>query len=168
MTDIEDDPTPGTTGVDAGGWPTAIAAGELIESSWGNAVVTGFGKVHVNGGYANRPVAVMAATGTALSVTVPAVAYATTMYVTGTIWIGNDTGVQPGCAATCLTTAGANSTGNPAVSTPAGGAFVPLPVIWRWAVAAGASPNYVLTAYWAAAGGTIYVSADTIWHQYRS
>lgn len=36
---LEEAPEVTPTGVDANGWPTYVAAGELIEASWGNAVV---------------------------------------------------------------------------------------------------------------------------------
>jgi len=160
-------------GTDANGWPTNVAANELIESAWGNGVVTAVRYALVGSGVNRIGPHIQAAIGTVLHTAVtPVLPYATRMIAQAAVWVGNDSIAIPGITAGILTQvgAGADQPSTPPVATPgAGGTYGLVSLVWSWVVPAGGSPQYACNAGWGGGGGgTMYTAADTTWQRYRS
>jgi hypothetical protein len=158
--------------VDSGGWPTAVAPDQLIESAWGNAVVTGLGKVAVGAGSARIGPHSQAGIGQVLGVPVaPIVAYATRMVVRAALWIGSDSTALAGVTGSVLPALGGATSQpvTPPVSATAGGGQYALQSLeWSWVVPASADPSFAIHGQWTSGGGTIYTATDCTWTRYRS
>lgn len=158
-------------GVDAAGWPTNVAANELIESAWGNAVVKGLLGVTVGAGRARVGPHVQGAIGTVLDVPLPAVTYATRMVAQATVWVGSDSSTLAGVTGAILTNTSPtdNQPVTPPVSTtPGGGQYAMQVLHWSWIVPANQLASFAVTAQWTTGTGTIYTATDATWQRFRS
>jgi len=157
-------------GVDSGGWPTGVAAGELVESAWGNAVVNGIAKVAVGAGYNTIGAHVQAAIGTVLHTAVaPVFPYATRMTVQATVGTSSDGSIIQGFKGAVITqVTGTSQPESQPTNTLGVGIWAYIPLVWSWVVPAGQSPQYSITMSWTGASGTLYTMCDTSWQRFRA
>lgn len=156
-------------GVDANGWPTNVAANELIESAWGNGVVKGVLYALVAAGVNTVSEHIQAAIGNVLHTPIGTLPYATRMVVNATVWAGSDsTGLAAIQGGVLTNVAGQNSPLTPVVATTAGGTYGVCPLVWSWIVPANIDPSFAITAAWTTGGGTIYTAGRCTWMRFRS
>jgi hypothetical protein len=159
-------------GVDAGGWPSNVAANELIESAWGNAVVKGLLHVPILIGSLHVAPHIQGAIGAVADIPAsPAVNYPTTMLVRASVWIASDTSPVGGATGNIATGIGGatNQPVTPPVSVTSGpGAYALVSLVWRWAIPALGANNFGVQAQWTTASGAIYTVCDVTWQLFRA
>jgi hypothetical protein len=145
-------------------WVTATGANYFSNGTkWAENIPTS----GTNAGFAAKASGIQAAIGATLNVPVPAVDYASVIYVTGCIWIGADGGPVSGAASNVITAQGINQGNTPGAASAGTGQFVPCPVAHSWAVVGGVA-DFVLHSFWSGGAGSIYTAARVSWFRYKT